>query len=56
MPRPRLGAEPMTPAERQAKRREQFRQMREALERVAASKTIKEPRQVAEAALSEISP
>lgn len=52
MPRPRLGEQPMTPAERQAKRREQFRRMREALERIAAAKTIREARQIAADALA----
>jgi hypothetical protein len=54
MPRPRLGEAPMTSAERQAKRREQFRQMREALSRIAAAKTVREARQIAQDALSEI--
>ena len=52
MPRPRLGEQPMTSAERQAKRREQFRRMREALERIAAAKTIREARQIAADALA----
>lgn len=52
MPRPRLGEQPMTPAERQAKRREQFRRMRDALERIAAAKTIREARQIAAEALA----
>lgn len=43
----------MTSAERQAKRREQFRRMREALERIAQAKTVKEARQLAQAALSD---
>ena len=42
----------MTPAERQAKRREQFRRMRDALERIAAAKTIREARQIAAEALA----
>lgn len=37
----------MTPADRQAKRREQFRQMRDALERIAQAKTIREARAIA---------
>lgn len=53
MPRPRLGEQPMTPAERQAKRREQFRRMREALERIAQARTAKAAREIAQAALSE---
>jgi len=32
MPRPTLGARPMTSAEKQARRREQFRRMRAALD------------------------
>jgi hypothetical protein len=41
----------MTSAERQAKRRDQFRRMKEALERIAQAKTIKEARETARAAL-----
>ena len=47
MPRPPLGDQAMTAAERQAKRREQFRQMRAALERIAAARTAKEARAIA---------
>ncbi len=51
MPRPRLGDEPMTAAERQAKRREQFRRMKEALGRIAQARTAKEARDLAREAL-----
>lgn len=37
----------MTSADRQARRREQFRQMREALERIAQARTIREARAIA---------
>lgn len=54
MPRRALGGAAMTSAERQAKRREQFRKMREALERIVQAKTVKEARNAAQAVLSEI--
>lgn len=53
MPRPRLGAEPMTSAQKQARRREQFRQMRDALARIAAAKSVKEARAIAAPFLKE---
>lgn len=56
MPRPRLGEQPMTSAEKQARRREQFRRMKEALARIAQVKTAKEAREIAQAALSDLSP
>lgn len=34
MPRPRLGESPMTPAERQAKRRQQYRAMQDKIARL----------------------
>lgn len=47
-----LGDEPMTAAERQARRREQFRAMREALERIRdEARTVKEARAIAASAL-----
>lgn len=52
MARPRLGDEPMTPAERQARRREQFRRMRDALERITTAKTVQEARRIAAEALA----
>ena len=51
MPRPRVGDAPMTSAERQAKRREQFRRMREALAQIVQAKSVKEAREMARAAL-----
>lgn len=42
----------MTAAERQARRREQFRRMREALERIAQAKAVREARAIAAEALS----
>lgn len=56
MPRPTLGARPMTSAEKQARRREQFRRMREALERIADVRTAKEAREIASAALDDRNP
>ena len=47
----RKGDAPMTSAERQARRREQFRRMKEALERIAQAKTIKAAREMARAAI-----
>jgi len=47
MPRTPTGPRAMTSAERQAKRRGQFRQMREALERIAEAETVKEARAIA---------
>lgn len=49
---PRLGALPMTSAERQARRREQFRQMRAALERITTAETVREARRIAAKALA----
>ena len=43
----------MTAAERQAKRREQFRRMREALEAIQVARTAKDARQIAADALKE---
>lgn len=54
MPRPRLGNQPMTAAERQAKRRDQFRRMREALEAIQVSRTAKDAREIANAALADM--
>lgn len=54
MPRPRLGAAPMTNAERQARRREQFRQMQEALRAIATASSVREARAIATAALTDI--
>ena len=46
----------MTSAERQARRREQFRQMREALAKITQARTATEARQIAEATLDEQAP
>lgn len=48
---PRLGPAPMTSAERQARRREQHRVMRAALEQIAQAATIRDARRIAAAAL-----
>jgi hypothetical protein len=53
MPRPRLGDQPMTSAEKQARRREQFRRMKTALERIRDdASTVREARQIAAEALA----
>ena len=44
----------MTAAERQAKRRDQFRRMREALEAIQVSRTAKDAREIANAALADM--
>ena len=53
MSRPVLGERAMTSAERQAKRREQFRRMREALEEIAQTRSVREAREIAAAALAD---
>ena len=45
------GPAPMTPAERQAKRREAFNAMRDALEAVCSARTVEEARALAAAVL-----
>jgi hypothetical protein len=53
VPRPRLGEKPMTTAERQARRRGQFRKMLTALERIRdEAKTVREAREIAASAIS----
>lgn len=46
----------MTSAERQARRREQFRQMRDALEEIKTVRTAKGAREIAEHVLAGIEP
>lgn len=47
-----LGDAPMTAAERQARRREQFRQMQETLRRIRdEARTVREARAMADAAI-----
>jgi len=46
----------LTSAERQARRREQFRRMRAALERIAEAKTAEEARRIAADALGDGEP
>lgn len=58
MPRKAFGDRPMTNAEKQARRREQFRLMRDAWEEVRTVRTAKEAREIAErviAALGKVS-
>lgn len=52
MPRLPPGEVPLTPAERQARRREQFNRMREALRRIAEAKSLKEAKAIAAEALA----
>lgn len=51
MPRLPPGEAPLTPAERQARRREQFTRMREALKAIAETKSLKEAKAIAAEAL-----
>ena len=54
MPRRRLGEQPMTSAEKQARRREQFRRMRAALEQIRdEARTVREARKIANQALAD---
>lgn len=52
MPYPLVGDAPMTAAERQARRREQFRRMREALEAIRKAASLKEAKRLAAEALT----
>jgi hypothetical protein len=56
MPRPRQGEQPLTAAERQARRRDKLAyeagRMRGALARIATAKTVREARQIAAKALA----
>jgi hypothetical protein len=56
MPRHPEGTRAMTPAERQAKRREQFFRMREALEQIERVTKASEAREIASAALASVRP
>ena len=56
MPRRPEGARAMTPAERQARRREQFHTMRDALERIQGVTKAAEAREIASAVLASMGP
>lgn len=54
MPRPLLGDRRMTPAEKQARRRENYRLMQDALARIEQAATAKEAREIAREVLDEV--